>query len=283
MRILVTGGTGFLGSHLVKRLTKEGHSVTALDRSKEDIDRIADVKDKIEFVKEDVREFDRCSDFDLIYHLAAISTVPECEEKPKEAFSINVLGTLNLLHQGPRKLVYPSSAAIYAEKGKRIIHSYDRLKPSSIYGYTKKWSDELVRYYDQVVVRIPNVYGPYSKSVVTKFVKRVLDGKGLEIFGDGNQIRTFVYVDDMVDALIKVGLEGRRNMYQLGAPSDFYRSVNDVVEILKKEVDIKEIVNKPEREYEIRYSLIAYEPSDLELEPRIKLKEGINRLINYYK
>ena len=283
MEILVTGGVGFLGSHLVRRLVKEGHSVTVLDKSKKDINRIADVKDKIKFIEKDVRKFRECSKFDLVYHLVAISDVTKCEEDPKEALSVNVGGTLNLLLQNPKKLVYPSSAAIYAEKGKRVIHFYDRINPKSIYGYTKKWAEELVDKFDQVVVRIPNVYGPYSPSVITKFVKRALEGKELIVYGDGEQMRTFIYVDDIVNALVKIGMEGRREFYQLGASSKFYKSVNDVIKVLKKKLPIKKVVYKPEREYETRYSLLAYERSDLELRPKIELEQGIDKLIKFYK
>lgn len=282
MNILVTGGLGFIGSHLVKKLVKEGHSLVVLDKSKKNMERISEIKDKIKFIKKDVRKYKGVSDFDVVYHLAAISSVSRCEKNPKKALSVNVTGTLNLLKNNPKKFIYPSSAAIYAEKGKRVINSYDRLNPSSIYGYTKKWADELVDYYDGIVVRIPNVYGPYSQSVVTKFVKMALEGKKLTIFGKGDQMRTFVYVDDIVDNLIKIGLDGRKKLYQLGAPSEFYKSVNDIVEILEDKISV-EAVHKPKREYEIKYSLLAYEKSDLNLKPKIKLEKGIEKLIQYHK
>ena len=223
MRALVTGGAGFIGSHIAHRLLESGHEVVVLDNfftgKKENLAAIA--KD-VRLVEGDVRNIETvektAAGCELIFHEAAIVSVPFSVERPQESHDVNIQGTLNVLQaarkSGTRRVVFASSAAIYGEEPTLPKSEAMRPEPMSPYGVEKITGEHYLATWSKlfgvetVALRYFNVFGPrqdpkspYS-GVISIFVDRILAGKPISFFGDGSQVRDFVYVANVVDANI---------------------------------------------------------------------------------
>jgi UDP-glucose 4-epimerase len=219
---LVTGGAGFIGSHLVKSLIAEGHLVRVLDDlSSGGRERIPQ---RVEFLQADVTEaraVERAFDgIDGCFHLAAIASVIQSHHEWLRTHKVNLTGTINVFNQARQSrrevpVVYASSAAVYGDSGSVPVNEGREAAPLSAYG-ADKYACELhariasaIHSVSTVGLRFFNIYGPgqdlrspYS-GVISVFAGRLLRGEGLEIFGDGGQIRDFVYVGDAVSALCR--------------------------------------------------------------------------------
>jgi UDP-glucose 4-epimerase len=220
---LVTGGAGFIGSHLVDRLLDDGYRVRVLDNfstgKRENLPNSAD----IEIIDGDVGSFDdvhrAMKDVDLVFHEAAIASVPRTIHDPLGSHTTNYLGTLNVLEaarqQGARRVVFASSAAVYGDLPELPKREDMPLKPLSPYAVDKLASEYACQMYthlhglETVCLRYFNVYGPrqdpgspYS-GVISIFADRLKKGAQPMIYGDGEQTRDFVFVSDVVEANIK--------------------------------------------------------------------------------
>jgi nucleoside-diphosphate-sugar epimerase len=223
VRALVTGGAGFIGSHIAHRLLESGHEVVVLDNfftgKRENLAAIA--KD-IRLVEGDVRNLETLettsAGCELIFHEAAIVSVPFSVERPQESHDVNIQGTLNVLQAarkaGARRVVFASSAATYGEEPTLPKTEAMRPEPISPYAVEKITSEYYLATWSKlfgletVALRYFNVFGPrqdpkspYS-GVISIFVDRILSGKPISFFGDGSQSRDFVYVANVVDANI---------------------------------------------------------------------------------
>lgn len=221
MRILVTGGAGFIGSHLVDRLCEAGHDVRVLDNlssgKRSNLARIVGV----EFVEGDVRDaatVRRALDgIEVVYHLAAVASVQASVDDPLGTHGSNFIGTLNLLdaarERGTRRLVFASSAAVYGDTDALPVSEQTLTNPLSPYAADKLAGEHYLKFYaakhglETVAFRFFNIYGPrqdpsspYS-GVISIFVERVRRRQPVTIFGDGRQTRDFVYVRDLIDVL----------------------------------------------------------------------------------
>lgn len=221
--ILVTGGAGFIGSALAMRLAEAGERVRVLDDfSTGRRERLAGRPD-IEVVEGDIRDpaavRAALGGADRVAHLAALASVPRAELEPEAAAGVNVEGTLVLLGESRRAgvsaLVYASSCAVYGDAGTWPIGESAPLRPRSVYAATKLAGERHVLLYHRtggppaIALRFFNVYGPgqpadspYS-GVLARFAAQALAGERPEVHGDGGQTRDFVFVDDVVDALIR--------------------------------------------------------------------------------
>ena len=215
--VLVTGGAGFIGSHLVRALAAENHVTVLDDRSAGHPERLPST---VRFVEGDVRDTDalaRAGDgADLIYHLAANVSVDRSVEDPLWSHSVNVDGTLAVLEfarERGARVVFASSAAIYGDPTHLPVSETAPTDPRSPYGVEKLAGDGYVRAYhdlyglETVALRFFNVFGPGQSSngyagVVTAFVERAAAGQPLTVHGDGEQTRDFVHVDDVVAACL---------------------------------------------------------------------------------
>jgi nucleoside-diphosphate-sugar epimerase len=224
MNVLITGGAGFIGSHIAERLVQAGHSVAVLDNfSSGKRQNLEPLRGNVEVLEGDIRDAARVREAvkgrEVIFHEAAIVSVPYSVEHPLETHDVNILGTLQVLeaarHAGVRRVVFASSAAIYGAEP--TLPKVETMLPTPIapYGVEKVTAEHYLHTWsaiygvETVALRYFNVFGPrqdpssaYS-GVISIFVDRALDGRPLTIFGDGQASRDFVFVGDVVDANLK--------------------------------------------------------------------------------
>ena len=212
---LITGGAGFVGSHLAEELLKKGNSVTILDnlitgkRS-----NLKKIEDKINFIKGDIRDQklleNICSHVDGIFHQAAKASVPESFDKPKEYHDVNVVGTENIFKLAKKnnfKVVYASSSSVYGHKEDMPVKEESERNPINPYGQTKLDDEYLFEKYSKdrtkiIGLRYFNIFGKGQTleyaGVITKFLDRINQKQPPIIFGDGSQLRDFISVEDIV-------------------------------------------------------------------------------------
>jgi UDP-glucose 4-epimerase len=304
MKYLVTGGCGFIGSHIVEALLAGGGSVRVLDNLSSGYERnLATVRKQVELVVEDVRHPDALSiamqGVDYVFHEAALVSVFDSVERPIDNHEINITGTLNVLQAARaanvKRVVVASSAAIYGDD-RTIPKREDMLpKPASPYGLAKIAKEYYMSIFAQlygmetVSLRYFNVYGPrqdpksmYS-GVISKFCDVVQAGQNLMIFGDGRQTRDFVYVGDVVQANLKAmhtaGI-GKGNVYNIG--TGVQTSLLELVEALRDITGRKFTVeHKPARAGDVTDSLadITRARSELNYAPQMPIRDGLRRLL----
>ena len=295
MRVLVTGGAGFIGSRLVARLAQEGDEVVVLDDfSRGSESNLRGLKGKVQVIRGDVRDpraVERAArDVEGVVHLAALIDVAESVRKPDLYFDVNVRGTLNVLEaaKNVEAFVFASSAAVYGNPVKLPIAEDHPLRPLSPYGATKVAGEALVHIYAvargfrPVILRLFNVYGPkQSKAyagVVVEFLRRALRGEPPLIYGDGAQSRDFVFVDDVVEYFVRALRMGSvRGVYNVGS--------GRAVSILELAELVARILKKPElkpayappRAEDIRCSVadISRTVRDFGYRPKVALEEGL--------
>ena len=219
MKYIVTGGAGFIGSNIVKKLVSRGDNVTVIDNlntGKEE--NLASVKDKIVFLKDTILNIDllekHTEEIDGIFHQAALASVQDSFSKPEEYNDVNVNGTENILKLAKKnnfKVVYASSSSVYGNPERIPIKESDSKNPINPYAETKLKKEELATKYAEIGVKVIglryfNVFGKgQSKEyagVLKLFLERIRDGLPPKINGDGTQFRDFVYVEDVADANI---------------------------------------------------------------------------------
>ena len=226
MRVLVTGGAGFIGSHLVDKLIDEGARVSVLDNLS--YGKRENLNAAVEFIEADILEYDRMKDAvadkDMVFHLAACATTNESSmgwNDPLADYQVNAVGTLNALRaitetSRKAKMIYASSAAVYGNPQFTPITEEHPNNPVSPYGISKLAGEKYCYAYmveqgvDSVVMRIFNTYGPRQpRYVMFDLMKKLSeDPTRLEVLGTGQQVRDYCYVSDTVDALILAAQKG---------------------------------------------------------------------------
>lgn len=303
---LITGGAGFIGSHLAEKLNESGQKLTILDNlSSGHLRNIESLLGpNVQFVEGDIRDRDLVyrlmADCDGAFHLAALVSVPQSISHPDDSFTINLQGTLNLFEasrgQKQQKIVFASSAAIYGDVQQQPIKEECRDIPLSPYGLHKWMCEEQANLYFQlyavrsVGLRFFNVFGPrqdpsspYS-GVISIFIDRILKRQPATIYGDGTQNRDFVYVGDVVQALIKSMncTNSEFKAYNVGQGSSI--TVSSLWETLCGIAEVELVPNHgPARSGEIHTSLadISAIGRDLGYKPEINLEEGLKRVLHY--
>lgn len=225
-KVLVTGGAGFIGSHLTEKLVALGADVTVLDNlSTGNLDNLTNVKDKIKFIKGDIENLEHCiaatTQVQIIFHLAAFVSVPGSMANPQLCMKTNIDGTFNLLESAKlnnvKRFVLSSSSAVYGQK-QGICKEDDSCEPTSVYGYSKLLNEQYCKMYSNlfnigtVCLRYFNVYGERQNpnaqyaAVVAKFTQQMQNNLPLEIYGTGNQTRDFVSVNNVVEANLMLAM-----------------------------------------------------------------------------
>lgn len=302
--ILVTGGAGFIGSHLCQCLITAGHKPVVLDNlstgKKENL-----VKG-CKFIKGDILDYKLVENIikkvDVIYHLAASVTIRGSVDKFYEDAQTNIMGTLNLLRacknsRSIKKFIFTSSMAVYADSltPKPISEDYNT-HPISPYGVSKLASEQYIQLackqmgIESTILRYFNTYGPGQTftlyvGVITIFINRLLDSKPPIIYGDGEQKRDFVYVGDIVEAtyrVLKAKIDGR--IFNVG--TGISTSVNQIASLVTKKINplIKPIY-KDTQPGELKNSIAdnssLYEA--INFKPTIRLEQKIDEVIKYIK
>jgi nucleoside-diphosphate-sugar epimerase len=276
-RVLVTGGAGFIGSHLVSRLLGKGYCVVVLDNlSSGKMENLAGVVDEpsFEFVRGDIRDREvvrkALVGVDAVAHLAALIDVSASVADPFPTHDVNVNGTLNVLHEVAKcrvgKFVLASSTAVYGDVKELPVVESAVLQPLSPYAASKAACEAYCCAFsgcfgvDTVRLRFFNVYGPRNEKnpysgVISKFIRAALDGEVLKVEGDGEQTRDFVFVDDVVSAIV-LGLESQNvggEVFNVctGEPISINGLVDAVGVAVGKEL---RVVHGPARLGDIRHS-----------------------------
>jgi len=243
MKILVTGGAGFIGSHVVDRLVDMGHEVTVYDNLSSGKPEF--VNDKAEFVRLDLvreREQIRLKGFDEVWHLAANPDVRVGEVSPAEIYENNIQATYNLLEamrrEGVRRIIFTSTSTVYGDASIPTPEDYPTY-PISIYGASKLACEALIFSYCHTfdmqswIYRFANVIGRRSThGVIFDFIQKLLrDPERLEILGDGEQNKSYVYIDDCVEAML-FGLKASEQINVFNIGSDDQIKVKRIAEIV---------------------------------------------------
>ena len=235
MNFAVTGGAGFIGSHIVKHLISDGHSVTVVDNlSRGSLSNLEDVHDRIDFVRMDIREYGRLKktlyNIDGIFHLAALAYIPSSYEDEDKYRQVNVAGTENVFRMGLEhniRIVYASSSTVYGNGRGTPIQEDSVRRPLNPYGMTKLEAELVAERYVKkgaqiISLRYFNVVGlgrrqAYS-GVVPRFLARLKTGMSPIIYGDGSQIKDFVFVHDVVQAnLAAMASSVRSGFFNIGS------------------------------------------------------------------
>ncbi|KKC30214.1 SDR family oxidoreductase [Caldanaerobacter subterraneus] len=302
MKVLVTGGAGFIGSNIVDLLIGNGHGVVIVDNlstGKEEF-----INKKAIFYKKDIADDDLYEIFekeepDYVIHQAAQIDVQKSVNNPAFDAKVNILGTVNLLEccrkSGVKKIVYASSAAVYGNPEYLPIDEVHKINPISYYGISKHTAEHYFEVYSQLyglkytILRYANVYGirqdPKGEGgVISIFIDKMLKGERPIIFGDGKQTRDFVYVKDVAKANLLALKRGDNEVVNISTNKP--TSINELVEIMNKimNTSLKPIYTEP-RKGDIIHSYLDNKKA-LEVlgwKPEYSLEDGLRETIEYYK
>lgn len=301
MKFLVTGGAGFIGSHLVKFLVKQNHSVVVIDNlHAENPNNLKNVLDEIEFHQLCILDYDGIKkiveEIDGIFHHAALTSLPESFEKKDEYFKVNVIGTENifkLANEYKFKVVFASSSSVYGNVEKIPITEDFEKKPLSPYAETKVQDEDLAIKYNELGVpiiglRYFNVFGKGQTGsyagVITKFIQRILERKPPIINGDGLQLRDFVYVEDVAKANLNA-MESKVNKGFFNVGSGKATSILDLANMFIKAsgLELEPIFEKPQKgDARMSQADIILIKNTLNWKPEIKLEDWIKKIISSF-
>lgn len=303
MNILVTGGAGFIGRWLVKRLLKDNHYAWVLDDlsngRETNIEEFYNHPYFKEFIKGDIKDIKLLEElfknsFDICYHLGASINVQDSIDDPRTTFENDTVGTFNVLEQCKKtntKMVFMSTCMVYDkatnEEGITELHP---TKPASPYAGSKIAGENMVLSYwyayklPVVVVRPFNTYGPFQKTggeggVIAIFIKRTLEGEDLLIYGSGNQTRDFLYVEDCADFVAEAGYSSKVDGEIINAGLGRDITVNDLALLIAKDKNKIRHVPHIHPQSEIMKLLCNYNKAKelLNWSPKYSLEEGIEK------
>ena len=302
MKVLVTGGAGFIGKYLVKSLLEKNYSVTIFDNfsnsTKNSIDFLIEMGAKV--IEGDITNIQDLQsvikDHDIVVHLAAKISVSESINNPAETFRINVDGTNNVLtaceKNHVKKIIISSSAAIYGESlPDDKLTEESVMNPISPYGESKMQMEQNVKEFaskhniDCVVLRFFNIYGigqsPEYAGVITKFKKNIVEEKPLQIFGDGLQTRDFVAIYDVIQSIHNAVVYDKSGIFNIasGKTVTIKELAEQMISLSGKKLEIKFLA---EKQGDIKHSQadISMAKNQIMYSPKFELKEGIKELLN---
>jgi UDP-glucuronate decarboxylase len=305
MRVLVTGGAGFIGSHLCRRLLNEGHEVICLDNlftgSRDNIRGLL-ADDHFEFIRHDIIE-PILLEVDWIFNLACPASPIHYQHNPVKTVKTSVMGAINMLGMAKRvgaRILHTSTSEVY---GDPQVHPqpesyHGNVNPiglRSCYDEGKRVAETLMFDYhrqnkvDVRVVRIFNTYGPNMAvndgRVVSNFIEQALSGKDITIYGEGEQTRSFQYVDDLIEGMLRMmQKEGFTGPVNLGNPEEF--TIRELAEeVLRQTGSSSKLIKLPlpADDPKVRKPDISLAMRELDWKPQVRLKDGLARTIDYFK
>jgi UDP-glucose 4-epimerase len=302
MKILVTGGAGFIGSHLVDRLVQEGHEIVVVDNlstgKRRNLNRAAEFY-KLDIQSSRLERVFRNERPSMVMHLAAQMDVRRSVENPTYDAQVNILGTVNVLQQaanhGTRKVIFASSGgAIYGEQEVFPAPESHPTQPLSPYGISKLCGEYYLTYFQRmsgiqcVALRFGNVYGPRQDpegeaGVVAIFSRKLLAGEQPIINGNGRQTRDFVYVEDVVESHLAAMGKDVQGVYNVGTGEE--TMVNDLFRILADLIrpGSKELHGPAKKGEQIRSVIDAGKLHQLGWEAKVPLREGLSRTVEFFR
>tara|TARA_B100001027_G_C16248803_1_gene323376 strand:+ start:466 stop:1443 length:978 start_codon:yes stop_codon:yes gene_type:complete len=303
MKVIVTGGAGFIGSHLVKKLLDKKYEIIVIDNfSTGRLSNIKEFKKKIKIINADISKQGSWSKYfnkvQAVFHLAALADIVPSIQNPEKYFEANVLGTKNILNvcilnKIPR-IIYSASSSCYGIPKKYPTSENENIDPRYPYALTKRIGEEMLLHYSRIYnikvlsLRLFNVYGTKSRTSGTYgamfgvFLKQKLACKPLTVVGNGNQKRDFTYVSDIVEAFHKcLFYKGKIKIFNVGTGKPI--SVNKIVRILKcNKIKIPKRPGEPD----ITHANINLVRKELKWQPKITIEKGISLILkdlNYWE
>jgi nucleoside-diphosphate-sugar epimerase len=307
MRILVTGGGGFIGSHLVHALVQEGHDVRVLDNfATGRRENLPGLDSSFELVEGDIQSYERVHnaalDCEVVLHQAAMPSVPRSIQDPLTSNASNVIGTLNVLlaarDNGVRRVVFASSSSVYGASEALPKHESQTPLPISPYAVAKLAGEGYCRSFhavyglETVALRYFNVFGPGQDplsqyaAVIPNFLTAVLEGSSPTIFGDGTQTRDFTYISNVIDAnllaMTAPNVAGQTLNVACGGRISLNEVVAAIAELTDRDVEPR---YDPPRVGDVPHSMASIDRARdlLGFEPRAGFKEGLASTIEYFE
>lgn len=305
-RTLVTGGAGFIGTHLVRGLLDAGHEVTVLDDLSSGFrDNLADIEGRIRFIQGSILDDDsleqaargaRC-----IFHLAAVASVPQSVRDPIGTHRVNSEGTLRVLQEALKnesRVILSSSSAVYGDGPELPKRETTPIEPTSPYAVQKLNSEDYLQMEQRLhglegfALRYFNVFGPRQNpeseyaAVIPKFIVRALRGEAVTIFGDGKQTRDFIYVKDVVRANLLAMEAQDADGTALNIGSGMVTDLNELARMVFSAVGgAEKVIHAPEREGDIKHSSCEAKLAKKRLgfEAQTTMAEGLMETVDSYR
>ncbi|MDK2947137.1 MAG: dTDP-glucose 4,6-dehydratase [Methanolobus sp.] len=305
MKSIVTGGAGFLGSHLCDMLLEKGHEVICIDNlvtgNTRNIDHIN--SPEFTYVKHDITKPIYFGDrIDYIFHLASPASPVDYLELPIQTLKVGALGTYNMLGLAKEKgarLLIASTSEVYGDplvnpQSETYWGNVNPIGPRGVYDEAKRYAEAITMAYhryhniDTRIVRIFNTYGPRMRvndgRVVPNFINQAIEGKDITVYGDGNQTRSFCYVSDLIDGIYRLMMSDFTDPVNIGNPAEmtilqFAEAVIDITGSNSK-IIFKDL---PIDDPKVRRPDISRAKEILEWEPKTALKNGLELTIDYFK
>ncbi|HMB51938.1 MAG TPA: SDR family oxidoreductase [Thermoanaerobaculia bacterium] len=307
--VLVTGGAGFIGSHLVDALVERGARVRVLDNlATGKAENLAHHGTGVSLIEADLRDLDACrtacDGVEVVFHQAALGSVPRSMEDPATSVAVNVTGTANLFtaarDAGVRRVVYASSSSVYGDSERLPKREGEEGTPLSPYAASKAMNEELARVFalcfgmEPVGLRYFNVYGPRQDpsgpyaAVIPLFFAAALAGEAPRVHGDGEQSRDFTYVADAVAAnLLAAGAPPAATGCAYNVAAGRRTTVNELAAAVARQVggEVPPPVHGPERPGDVKHSLadLTAVGDGLGYAAEVTLEEGLRRSAEYYR
>lgn len=306
MRVVVTGGAGFLGSHICDRLVQQGHTVICLDNlitgSLENVAHL-DHESAFTLARHDVSRYISVDGpVDAVFHFASPASPIDYLQLPIQTLKVGSLGTHNALGLAMAKkarFLLASTSEVYGDPQVHPqVESYwghvSPVGPRGVYDEAKRFAEAMTMAYhryhdvDTRIVRIFNTYGPRMRPndgrVVSNFIVHALKGEPLTVYGDGSQTRSFCYVDDEIEGILRLFERGGHEPTNIGNPNEF--TVSQLAEMVKRLVGNNvEVVYEslPTDDPKVRCPDITKAKAELGWEPQVKLEEGLKRTIEFFR
>jgi len=304
-KFLVTGGAGFIGSHIVEKLVRKNHFVRVLDNfSSGRRQNLEGVIKRIELIEGDIRSADACiratQGIDFVLHQAALRSVPKSMNNPKEYNEVNINGTLNMLEASKKnkvkRFVFASSSSVYGDTDRFPEREDFTPQPISPYALTKLAGEQYCRIFshhyglDTVSLRYFNVFGPRQSLddeyaiVIPKFITCMLKGQPPPIYGSGRQSRDFTYIDNVVEANILAAKKSNANgeVFNIASGKDYtiLELVKILNKIMKKDIRPKFLSPRPADVFRT-LSDLSRSKRILGFRPKVDFLEGLNLTLEY--
>ncbi|MDC3053352.1 NAD-dependent epimerase/dehydratase family protein [Candidatus Pelagibacter sp.] len=287
--ILITGGYGFIGSNLIySLLSYKEFKIFVIDNFSKN--KITKINQKVKFFKNDILNINQINSLkkkiDIVIHLAASAEILINKENEDKYFSDNVTGLQEVLNfcaiNNVKKFIFASSASVYGDTKNKKIRENFKFNPMHFYGYTKFIGEKMTKFYSNInkidftILRFFNIYGPNSDAVIGTFLAQNFQNKKLTVFGRGAQMRDFLHVSDLSNAVIKIlkNKKSKNKTYNLGSG----KSVS--IKYLSRLIGGKNVLFLPKRNDDISISVANINRifKDLNWKPKISIEDGISSL-----